>query len=88
VALAREWQDMLMSGGYASAAELPRALDMSRARITQVPSLLRLHPEVLQQIAALGDPLQAPIVTERKLRDVSKLSAAEQKHWVATFFER
>jgi hypothetical protein len=79
---------MLTSGGYASAAELARTLGMSRARVTQVLSLLRLHPEVLQQIAALGDPLPAPIVTERKLRDVSKLCATEQKRWVATFLAR
>jgi biotin operon repressor len=35
---------MLTFGEYASAAELARALGMSRARVTQVLSLLRLHP--------------------------------------------
>jgi hypothetical protein len=79
---------MLTSGPYASAAELARTLGISRARVIQALSLLRIHPEVLQQIAALGDPLRAPIVTERKLRDVSGLSSAEQKRWAATFFER
>lgn len=55
---------------------------MSRARVTQVLRVLRLTPEVLQELAALGDPLPSSVVTERKLRPIVNLPAEEQKHKV------
>ena len=42
-------------------------------------NLLRLAPDVLEKIAALGDPLTSPIVTERKPRPVVLLPKAEQR---------
>jgi hypothetical protein len=50
-----------------------------RARVTQVLGLLEFQPEVVQALAALGDPLPKPMVTERKLRAILKLSSREQK---------
>jgi hypothetical protein len=41
--------------------------------------LLRLTPAVLQRITELGDPLPAPIITERMLRPVVALSSDDQK---------
>lgn len=67
VALAQEWQSMLADGECASRAELARKLWVSRSRVTQVLGLLDLAPQVVAALAALGDPLPKPMVTERGL---------------------
>ena len=54
---------MLASGECATRADLARQLRVTRARVTQVLSLLALAPEVAQALAALGDPLSKPIIT-------------------------
>lgn len=84
IALAREWQAVLHSGECSPATDLARKLGMSRARVTQVLGLLRLSPEILDKIAAHGDPMPGPIVTERKLRPIVELSPAEQERWMET----
>ncbi|GAB4326156.1 MAG: hypothetical protein Kow0059_22530 [Candidatus Sumerlaeia bacterium] len=67
------------NGNCSSPADLARKLGVSRARVTQVLRLLRLAPEVLKRIAALGDPLPSPIVTERRLWPIVNLPAVEQR---------
>lgn len=47
--------------------------------MTRVVGLLDLAPEVVHAIAALGDPLPRPLVTERTLRPLLTLPAGEQK---------
>ncbi len=64
----------------ASRADLARQLGVTRARVTQMLGLLDLTPEVLEAMAALGDPLPKPIVTGRGLRSLLSLPATEQKH--------
>ena len=80
ILLAQEWRRALTDLGCSSRAELARALGVSRARVTQVLRLLELTPEVVEALAALGDPLPRPIVTERGLRSLLNLPAEEQKH--------
>jgi hypothetical protein len=80
IALAREWQGMLATGECASRAELARRLGVSRPRVTQVLGVLDLAPDVLEALAALGDPLPRPIVTEHGLRSIRRRPAAEQRH--------
>ena len=80
VLLAREWKKMLESGEYASQTTLARDLGISRVRVSQILRLLRLDPEVLEMIAGLGDPLNSPTVTERKLRPIVNLPREVQKN--------
>jgi len=61
-----------------SGANLARRLGISRARISQVLRLLDLTPEAVETIAALGDPLPMPIVTERSLRVLIGLPIDDQ----------
>ena len=70
---------MLSAGECASRADLARKLGMTRARVTQVLGLLGLALEVVEALAALGDPLPKPIVTETGLRSLLNLSSKEQK---------
>lgn len=79
IAVAREWQDLLVAGECASQADLARALGVTRARVTQVLGLLELTPEVVEILVGLGDPLSTPVVTERSLRPLLKLPVEEQE---------
>jgi hypothetical protein len=83
VYLAQEWQKALENGDYSSPADLARKLGVSYARVNQVVRLFNLAPEVLKAIAALGDPLPRPIVTERRLRSIVNLPPEEQRQRVA-----
>jgi hypothetical protein len=82
VILAQEWQQALAKGEYASPADLARHIGVSRARVTQILRLLKLSPEALEEVVALGDPLPSPIVTERSLRPLVDLPIEEQKRWI------
>ena len=78
VILAQDWQQALANECHVSPAAIARHLGVSRARVTQVLRLLRLTPKGRKTIAALGDPLPAPVVTERRLRPIIDLPAHEQ----------
>jgi ParB-like chromosome segregation protein Spo0J len=78
VILAQDWQQALANKSHVSPAALAQHLGLSRVRVTQVLRLLRLTPKVRKTIAALGDPLPIPVVTERRLRPMINLSAHEQ----------
>jgi len=79
IAVAQELQRLLSAGECVSRADLARQLGVTRARVTQVLGLLELTPEVVEALAALGDPLSKPIVTERSLRSLLNLPASKQK---------
>ena len=78
ICLAKEWRMLLDRGICSSAADLSRYLQISRARVTQVLNLLQLSPKVLQSILELGDPLESPIISERKLRSLLTLTFEQQ----------
>jgi ParB-like chromosome segregation protein Spo0J len=86
IILAREWQQALASGNHGSRADLARQQGISRARVTQVLQLLNLVPDVLNAIAALGDPLCARSITERTLRCLVHHPAEEQRRQVRRIF--
>lgn len=49
-------------------AELAKMKGISRARVTQILNLLKLKPQIIQELEKLGDPLKSQIITERMLR--------------------
>jgi hypothetical protein len=77
VALALEWHRAIAGGRYQSQSDLARKMGISRARVTQVLNLLRLAPRVIGIVMG-GDPLPAPMVTERQLRPLIGLTARSQ----------
>jgi len=79
VYLAKEWHRALDGCEYASLATLARHYKASRARVTQIMNLLKLSPEVVDIISSLGDPVNGPVVTERRLRRMLALTAEQQK---------
>ena len=50
-------------------AELARELGVTRARVSQMLSILKLPEEVLVKARSHGDPTEKRLVTERMLRD-------------------
>jgi transcriptional regulator with XRE-family HTH domain len=87
VVMAHEWQNMV-SRENCTPADLARKLGVSRARVAQILRLLRLAPDVLQQIAELGNPLPTPAITECILRPIVDLSPNDQREWMARFARR
>lgn len=65
-------------GECATRAHLARRLGVTRSHVTQVVGLLELAPEVVNSVAALGDPLPRAD-RQRALRPLLKLPAEEQR---------
>ena len=59
---------MIDNGQVKNQSELARKLGISRVRIHQILSLLKLDSLIVQELEKLGDPLKAKIITERMLR--------------------
>ena len=74
--LARQFLEMIDSGQVINAAELSRDQGITRARVSQVMSLLRLAPEIQDYIDNLDDHEGVRHLTERKMREVVKIEDA------------
>jgi len=70
---------MIDNGQVKNQSDLARKLGISRVRICQIISLLKLNPLVVQELEKLGDPLKSRIISERMLRPFVNKSFLEQK---------
>jgi len=77
--LAREHKRMIDNDQVRNQSELARKLRISRVRIHQILSLLKLDSLIIQELEKLGDPLKSKIVSERMLRPHVYKSQQEQK---------
>ncbi len=76
-----EWQALLASGEAPNQADIARREGITRARVTQVMGLLRLAPEIQQQVLSLPDMIRRPAITERALRPIAQLpQTGDQLH--------
>jgi hypothetical protein len=75
--LAEEMQLALDDGTVNNRAELAWLHGLSRARITQVLALLRLHPDIRAAMRRGADAGKR-LPSERQLRPILRLSASEQ----------
>jgi hypothetical protein len=75
-----EWRRQLDAGEAPSQAAIARREGITRARVTQIMSLLRLAPTVLDQIL---EPTrlcrQSPQLTVRTLREIAGLSNTDEQ---------
>jgi len=69
-----EWKDSLESGKVASQAEIARHEGVTRARVTQIMSLLRLAPDIQEKILTPLGTLHRRPLTERMLRPIEAIS--------------
>jgi hypothetical protein len=58
---------------------LARKLGISRVRVHQMLSLLKLNYLIIQELENFGDPLKSKIITERILRPYVNKYPQEQK---------
>ena len=70
---------MIDNGQVRNQSELARKLGISRVRIHQILSLLKLDSLIIQELEKLGDPLKSKIVSERMMRPYVYKSQQEQK---------
>ena len=72
--MAMEWQRQLEAGEVATQAAIARREGITRARVTQIMALLRLAPEIQEQILSMPRMVGRPAISERALRPVIQLS--------------
>lgn len=70
---AREWQRMIDAGEVKNAAQVAREHDVTRARVSQVMTLLRLAPEIIEYIDDLDGTEGYLHLTERRVRAIALL---------------
>jgi len=70
---------MIDNGQVKNQSCLARKLGISRMRIHQILSLLKLNSVIVQKLEKFGDPLKSRIITERMLRPYVNKSPQEQK---------
>ena len=66
--VAKEYARMIESGEAKSESDVARNLGISRVRVNQFITLLKLEASIIRTIEKLGDPLRTRIITERMLR--------------------
>jgi hypothetical protein len=77
---AQEWHRQLEAGEVRTQAAIARREGITRARVTQVMGLLRLAPEIQEQVLSLPDTVRRPAINERALRPIAQLeSVADQR---------
>ena len=79
ICLAKEYKQMIDNRQVKNQSGLAQKLGISRVRICQILSLLKLDPLVVQELEKFGDPLKSRIITERLLRPYVNKSFQEQK---------
>ena len=82
---AHEWQTLLESGEVRNQAAIARREGITRARVTQVMSMLRLAPEIQQHILSMGRVAKRSPVTERVLRPIAWIQ--DEREQVRLFTE-
>jgi hypothetical protein len=68
-----EWQGLLESGKIANQADIARREGITRSRVIQVMGMLRLAPEIQEQILSLPDSARRFAVTERILHRIETI---------------
>ena len=72
---AKEWKRQLDASEVASQAEIARREGLTRARVTQILNLLRLAPEIQEQVLNLPKSTTRPTISEHALRAIAQIDA-------------
>jgi len=68
ICLAKQYRHLIDSGEVKNQTDLAQKLGVSKIRVCQVLSLLKLNDELVEAVEKIGDPMPTRIVTERILR--------------------
>ncbi|MDD5761194.1 MAG: hypothetical protein PHP88_01620 [bacterium] len=69
-----EWRRQLDAGEVRNQADISRREGITRARVTQVMGMLRLAPEIQEQIHTLPDTSCPSTISERNLRPIGAIT--------------
>jgi hypothetical protein len=75
---AEEWQGHLDRGEVLNRAELARREGISAMRVSHLLALLKLDPRIREAIKALPPGTPRSVISERKLRPLTRLSWERQ----------
>jgi hypothetical protein len=78
LALVEEFRSLLDSGKARNRADLARRYGLTRARVTQLMSMLKLHPEIVAYVKSLPPGTPTRMITERRLRRLTADAPEEQ----------
>ena len=67
------WQALLESGEATNQSAIARREGISRVRVTQVMSMLRLAPEIQERVLAMPETIRRSAISERTLRPIAQL---------------
>lgn len=77
------WQELLNNGSGITQAKIASREGFSRPRVTQIMDLLNLAPDIRKHILSMPETMRKPVVTERSLRPIVRLS--DQAEQLAAF---
>jgi hypothetical protein len=77
--LAQEWQRQLDDGEIESQAAIARREGITRARVSQIMSLLRLAPKIRELLLSGADGDESSMLSERILRRVVHAKTEQQQ---------
>jgi len=77
--LAQEWQRQLDDGEIESQAAIARREGITRARVCQIMSLLRLAPEIQRKVHAAASGPPGQVLSERDLRPLTSMADHEEQ---------
>ncbi|MBI3321427.1 MAG: hypothetical protein HYZ91_04070 [Candidatus Omnitrophica bacterium] len=69
-----EWQAFLESGEAKSQGDIAPQEGISRPRVNQIMSLVRLAPEIQEQLLRLTDQLAIRFFSENRLRPLTQIT--------------
>lgn len=76
---AQGWQRQLDAGEIESQAAIARRKGLTRARVCQIMSLLRLAPEIQGRILSLPKSVAQPCLSERGLRSTARIESPRKQ---------
>jgi hypothetical protein len=76
---ARRWREMIDRGEVKNAAQIARNYNVTRARVSQIMSLLKLAPEIQTYIDDLEGTEGCFHLSERKLRQIALLEDHDEQ---------
>jgi hypothetical protein len=71
---AKEWQRQLDTGEICTPADIARREGVTRARVTQVMGMLRLTPEIQEQILSMPVCKGRALISERRIRTIEAIA--------------
>jgi hypothetical protein len=76
---AQEWRKLLTSGEVRNQAEIAQRQGITRARVTQIMSLLQLSPKIQPRILEMPKSVRRPNITERALRPITLIENPQEQ---------